>query len=399
MDQILKPSRSMKRHLLRRESGHGPVIGLEAEFSLYVNEIRQRPEEIFRRPAGLVRARTIPRSGRSVHLPSGGALYFDTGVIEVATPIIELEPGCAERASRSLWEQIAFVRSELDAWETDQRKRARLEGFSAHYNLSIIPERKLSRAGMHRLALLLTYLLPAPMMLLAANRMSTGVGVRPRDGRIEVTVDFTPDEDLMTSAAAFLAAVVPVVANWPNHGLEELAARRLPVIAGFKPRAHTSRKGFLARFDCFPQNPFVTDPNAPLWQLEDGTVVSLRRMAGRILRPFRSQLRAIAGAETAHHVRAVIAGRARSLLDFPEQPPEYRDVWRRAHRRPRGRSAQRSRYERVIHRVLTHQPIRIGSFAYTAVRMLGWYHVAMRNLSTGRRRTFTLDELAVHAGL
>ena len=394
-----KLSRSSKRQLLLREAGHGPVIGLEAEFSLYVNEQRRKPEEVFRRPARLVRAQTIPRKGRSIHLPSGGALYFDTGVIEVATPIIELEPGCAERASRSLWEQIAYVRTELDAWQVAHQEPVRIEGFSAHYNLSIVPERQLSRAGMHRLALLLTYLLPAPMMLLAANRMSTGVGVRPRDGRIEVTVDFTPDEDLMTSTAAFLAAVIPAVANWPEHGLEVLAARKLPVIAGFKPCAHTSRKGFLARFDCFPQNPFVTDPNAPVWHLEDGSVASLRRIAANVLRPFRSPLRAIASAETVHHVRAVIAGRARSLLDFAEQPREYRDVCRRVHRRVRGRGAERSRYERVIHRVITRQPIRIGPFSYRAERMVGWYQVAMRNLTTGHRRTFTLDELALHAGI
>src|SRR5688572_3492726 len=164
-----KLSRSNKRQRFPRETGHGPVIGLEAEFSLYVNEQRRKPEEVFRRPARLVRAQTIPRKGRSIHLPSGGALYFDTGVIEVATPIIELEPGCAERASRSLWEQIAFLRAELDAWENARKQRVRIEGFSAHYNLSVVPERRLSRAGMHQLALLLTYLLPAPMMLLAAN--------------------------------------------------------------------------------------------------------------------------------------------------------------------------------------------------------------------------------------
>ena len=96
---------------------------------------------------------------------------------------------------------------------------------------------------MHRLALLLTYLLPAPVMLLAANRMSTGVGVRPREGRIEVTVDFTPDEDLMTSVAAFLAAVIPAVANWPDHGLGQLAARRLPVSTIRHSRCSSSSAG------------------------------------------------------------------------------------------------------------------------------------------------------------
>ena len=63
------------------------------------------------------------RTGRSYHLPTGGAVYFDTGVIEIATPMIELEPGCAARAGRSLWESIRFLREELDAWEQREGQR------------------------------------------------------------------------------------------------------------------------------------------------------------------------------------------------------------------------------------------------------------------------------------
>src|SRR5436309_14355215 len=83
-----------------------PVIGLEAEFNLLINGRRQRPERVFGDPSHLVRRRMIPRTGKSFQLPAGGAIYFDTGVIEVATPIVELEPGCCYRATRLLWEQI-----------------------------------------------------------------------------------------------------------------------------------------------------------------------------------------------------------------------------------------------------------------------------------------------------
>ena len=69
------------------------MIGLEAEFNLFVNGRRRRPEKVFGDPSRLVRRRMIPRTGKSFQLPAGGAIYFDTGVIEVATPIIELEPG------------------------------------------------------------------------------------------------------------------------------------------------------------------------------------------------------------------------------------------------------------------------------------------------------------------
>src|SRR5688572_15765792 len=89
----------------RRTAGNGskeasssqtriPVIGLESEFTVYVQEEKRLPEHIFKTPQQIVRAKMLPRTGRSFHLPSGGALYFDTGVIEVATPIIEIEDGC-----------------------------------------------------------------------------------------------------------------------------------------------------------------------------------------------------------------------------------------------------------------------------------------------------------------
>lgn len=71
--------------------------------------------------------------------------------------------------------------------------RARLAGFSTHDNVSIDSESPLGRPSrLDAVARLLTYVLPASVMLLATNRGSTGVGVRPRGDRIEVTADFTP---------------------------------------------------------------------------------------------------------------------------------------------------------------------------------------------------------------
>src|SRR5437660_11589149 len=105
------------------------VIGLEAEFNLLINGRRQRPEKVFGDPSRLVRRRMIPRTGKSFQLPAGGAIYFDTGVIEVATPIIELEPGCCSRATRLLWAKIRSLRRELHHWARRNRCQCRLRGF------------------------------------------------------------------------------------------------------------------------------------------------------------------------------------------------------------------------------------------------------------------------------
>ena len=384
----------------RQASAQLPVIGLEAEFTFFVGEEKRAPEEVFGTPQDFVRARMLPRKGRSFQLPSGGAVYFDTGVIEVATPIIEIEPGCCVRAGRTLWEQIECIREELTVWERVHRTRVRLEGFSTHYNVSVPADRKFDAARMRALARLLTYLLHPPVMLLATNRLSTGVGVRPRGNRLEVTADFTPDPDLMIAAASLITGVVLAVIDWPSHDLAELDRRGFPRIAGFRPRKHTSRQGFLARFECFPRNPFEADVNAPDWLLADGRTRSLRQIAREISRPFRRAIRAVTDDAAYAHIFEVLDGRARSLLDFSERPPRYEDAgrvidWnRRCHR-----TLPRSRYERIIHRILTHRPIRVGPFTYHAERMVGWYEIAFRNDQTGHRRVFTLDDLAAHCAL
>ncbi|MEO5509374.1 MAG: hypothetical protein ABIV28_00255, partial [Longimicrobiales bacterium] len=63
------------------------AMGMEAEFALLLDDIPVRPEDIFKSPQSFVRTQLMHRQGTSYHLPTGGAIYFDTGVIEVATPV------------------------------------------------------------------------------------------------------------------------------------------------------------------------------------------------------------------------------------------------------------------------------------------------------------------------
>src|ERR1700754_165380 len=112
------------------------AIGLEAEFSVVLDGEPVKPEDVFVSPTRIIRGKMMHRTGRSYHLPTGGAVYFDTGVIEVATPVIEIERGCAARAGRSLWEAIRFIRGELDAWDARSGRETRLVGFITHYNVS-----------------------------------------------------------------------------------------------------------------------------------------------------------------------------------------------------------------------------------------------------------------------
>jgi hypothetical protein len=370
------------------------VIGLEAEFNLFINGRRRRPEQVFGDPSRLVRRRMIPRTGKSFQLPAGGAIYFDTGVIEVATPIVELERGCCYRATRLLWEQIRYLRRELDHWAKRHKCHCTLQGFSAHYNFSFPTARKSKLRNATKLAYLMAHILPVPVILLATNRQSSAVGVRPRGNRIEVTVDFTPDPALMLATCAFIAGAMETVLRWEDFRLRQLGRHRLPRIARFRLRKHSSRRGWRVTADSLGQNPFISDLNESLWKLRDGRRLSLRAIALESLRPIRQQIRQISDPSTLEHIAAVFAGDARSLLDFEKRPDAYDDV---GHGIDWGRRRMRrwppSKYERVIHRVIAREPMRIGQKRYQVDRMNGWYEIEFREVGTKRRRRFNLDEL------
>jgi hypothetical protein len=415
------------------------AIGLEAEFALVVDGQPRKVEEIFRDPRDFIDGALVHRRGTSYHLPGGGIVYFDTGVIEVATPLIEIERGCGTRAARSLWESILVVRNGLAQWEQRTGRRAALTGFSAHYNISFddaggepppaenpaLRDRGLNgrrpargvlartsdrgtpaqRRGLDDLALLLAYILPAPVMLLATNRASTGVGVRPRATRIEVTVDFTPNASLMVATATLITGIVRAVMRWPSFDLDELAARRLPVIDGYAPVPHTSRKGWLARYDSYPQNPFTTDVDARAWNVShayrddaSGTaVLSLREIARRMFQYFRWPIARVADPLTLRLIGAVLSGRASSLLELPERPAAYEDVGRLCMwDRSGGAATGRSRYERVLITALSGAPLRLGRHVLTPLGTHGWFRIVFRREPGGRRQTMTLDALLPH---
>ena len=401
-DQVKRPRRSDRAaRAPRRDRPRGlPAIGIEAEFATIVDDVPVRPEDAFGSPRRIVRGPMVHRTGRSYHLPTGGAVYFDTGVIELATPMIEIERGCGARGTRSLWESLGFLRQELDGWERRHGRTVRLVGFSTHYNVSFDVPAGESADGrtVDRLAFLLTHVLAAPVMLLAANRRSTGVGVRPRGGRIEVTADFTPDAGLMAATATLIVGIARAVMAWPSYDLEELARHGIPVVRGFRPVVHSSRQGWVARHACYPANPFTCDVNAVEWPTTGGPRLSLREIAGRTTRAFWRSISAIGDPLSVQLVAAVMRGRAPSLLELPDRPAAYDDV---------GRLCRwddlfpitmlpRSRFERVLGHAIAGRRVRMDGCWHRPVGVRGWTHVVFRRERDGVRRVMSLDEMLAH---
>ncbi len=378
------------------------AIGMEAEFGLVVDRKPMKVEDVFRDPRDFLGSGLIHRAGTSYHLPTGGAVYFDTGVIEVATPVIEIERGCGTRAARSLWESILLVRTGLAQWESRTGHRTALTGFSTHYNISF--ERAGDRCGrsVDDLALLLAYILPFPVMVLATNRQSTAVGVRPRPHRIEVTVDFTPSAPLMVATATLITGITRAVMAWPAWTLDRLEREHLPRVAGFRPMPHTSRRGWLARFDCYPRNPFTTHPDDRVWPTRhvrrdepaDAVPLSSRQVARRVFHRFRWPIARLADPFTLRLIAEVFAGRSPSLLDLDARPAAYEDVGRLCTwEGGLAGDVARSRYERVLIRALSGAPLRIGRHVLMPVGTRGWSRVVFRRAGDGARHVMSLDAL------
>src|SRR5207247_11310974 len=137
----------------------------------------------------------------------------------------------------------------------------------------------------------------------------------------------------------------------------------------------------------------------PLSSMRDGRLLTARAIGAGSPTPFRRQIRWISAPPPLQHIAAVFDGDARSLLDFSKRPEAYDDVGRVIDwGRRRVRRWSRSRYEKVIHRVIAREPMRIGQKRYRVERMNGWYQVDFREVGTRRHRTFNLDELVRLAG-
>jgi hypothetical protein len=307
-----------------------PVIGLEAEFRVFVDDKEVVPEEYWRAPTSFIDRPLLQRTSKSSQLPTGGAVYFDGGVLEVVTPVIEMATQCTARVVRSLWEQIGFVRDQLDRWQKRNAKSVRLEAYSCHFNISYeLPREERNRnRTIQKLALLLAHLLPVPVIVTGANRRSTGMGVRPRRDRIEITLDFTPDPGLMAATTALIVGIVRDVIAWPSYRVEELQARGIPTVAGVTPGKHATRNGWVTRDFHFPRNPFATHPDDRVWPLTDGRTLSTREIALEIASTFRDSIRQWSDPFSYRVLFSVLSGETPSLLDLADRPPAYDDVGR-----------------------------------------------------------------------
>jgi hypothetical protein len=135
-----------------------------------------------------------------------------------------------------------------------------------------------------------------------------------------------------------------------------------------------------------------------MWDTTGGERLSLREIAGRITRYFWPAIKQISDPFTLRLIGSVMRGRAPSLLELADRPPEYDDVGRLCtweNLFPE-RILPRSRYERVLIHAISGQRLHLGDDWYTPTGMRGWSHVIFRRAGDFTRHIFSLDYLLDH---
>ena len=161
---------------------------------------------------------------------------------------------------------------------------------------------------------------------------------------------------------------------------------------------HSSRKGWSAKYTCYPENPFTSDIDEPMWATTGDERLSLRTMAGRITKFFWPSIQRFSDPFTLRLIGAVMRGRAPSLLELEDRPPEYDSVGRLCEWDDLfpERILPRSRYERVLTRAISGEQLELGRETYVPVGMQGWSHVVFRRAADKSRHVLSFDFLLAH---
>jgi hypothetical protein len=367
-----------------------PVLGIEVEFQVFCDGNLCTPEALFGTAGTLFPIQQVPWTGKPVGLPHGGVVYFDRGVIEVVTPPIELSKTAARDAVQCLWQQINWVRRHLDNWQKNANRIVQLRGFSAHYNVSFDTRLRNECRSLERLSYLLVHILPFAAIPIATNDRSTGVGVRPRRNRIEITIDFTPDSERTIAVAGVIVGVARAVMNWKRYSVSQAVQNRLPLIRPFRPMKHTSRSGWLAHSSSYDKNPFNATTFGRSWKTQNAKRRSGPSVSRSIVKIFWPSISLFLDRRARWVLRKILNMSAAFVRGY-RNCDNYYDV--RATDASQAAKWSDGTYASLLAKFYQGRKIRVRKAVLRPVRVLGWFVVEFRDICTAKRHVMTLDEI------
>lgn len=187
----------------------GSLIGVEHEYIVRRATDRKRVNfaQLIHR-LGAVPRGLDPLDPNAYLMPSGAVVTADETEAEIALAPLATRPGFSHR----LVDRVAATSS----WLVEHMPAGYFlgEGVSTHLSVAA-PERLLERAC----AVYARAWAPA-LMLLLDDRVSPGLLVRPRPGRIELAGEFVTGDDLRAAALFALGSVLAVIAGLERRGAE-----------------------------------------------------------------------------------------------------------------------------------------------------------------------------------
>lgn len=177
----------------------GDVIGLEHEYRVLVGARAVDFRSVVHH-LDLGRPRLDPADLNAYRLASGAALTADDAEAEIALAPIFVRPGCGHRLAST-------ARYERRALDSRLPEGARLEGYSTHLSVAVLPSCSEAIANLYASSF------SAALMLLMDSACSPGLLVRPRPGRLELGGEFV-EGDRLVVAAIFAAGSVRACQRW-----------------------------------------------------------------------------------------------------------------------------------------------------------------------------------------
>ncbi|MFA5084003.1 MAG: hypothetical protein WC475_01280 [Candidatus Paceibacterota bacterium] len=160
-------------------------IGIENEFQLMKGNRYMNFGNYFRDFKKAYSKKYFGKSGTAMRTVSGTSIYNDIQEPEVCIPPVKIEKGAATNASDLLY----LARKELIDFMKPLKKEKNLDliGYTSHFSITNSIGIIYGGNTMEHMTV--------PYSLLCLNPTSTGIGLRPKDERLELVGDFIPDID------------------------------------------------------------------------------------------------------------------------------------------------------------------------------------------------------------
>jgi hypothetical protein len=267
----------------------GSLVGIEHEFFVLRDGVRVDFTPLLA-ALDLGRPYLDPADTNAHRLPSGAAVTCDGVEAEIALPPISVAPGFTlDAAHRAEWERGELSHRLGDEFE--------LQGSSTHISINIDADIRVIDA----VARLYTATFAPALMLLLDRRVSYGISVRPRPGRLEFCGEYTTGRRLR--AALALAAGSVRVCVSAVLGTASPAQPPPPVAVTLDVERH--RFGYVVRRGAMGGDLYA-DGRAALLPLSDGGFITADALLHIAWSSARAALGALGDGEDAHPAQDIV---------------------------------------------------------------------------------------------